>query len=184
MRRASSRDSSSRSPARSWLEISGFSAWLRAVSSLAHPRGRWADPVLQVRGRPSGELPVEPCRDWEKLAELFRRHRSGHRFTTDRSTVFLQWRYGPSSHNHPFDICVFRDKLGNEGWFSLGSVTRELQRRIRGCVLLDAIWPRERMSFRDILPAILRRVASKADAVFFQPRPGLDYGECSRWVIA
>jgi len=39
------------------------------------------------------------------------------------------------------------------------------------------------MSFRDILPAILRRVASKADAVFFQPRPGLDYGECSRWVI-
>ena len=152
------------------------------AAELARLVGRCANPVLQLLARRSAELTVEPCRDWEKLAELFRRHRSAHRITTDRSTVFLQWRYGPSSHNHPFDICVFRDKLGNEGWFSLGSIIREPQ-TIRGRVLLDAIWPRERMSFRDILPAILRRVASKADAVFFQPRPGLDYGECSRWVI-
>jgi len=112
------------------------------AAELARLVGRCANPVLQLLARQSAELTVEPCRDWEKLAELFRRHRSAHRITTDRSTVFLQWRYGPSSHNHPFDICVFRDKLGNEGWFSLGSIIREPQ-TIRGRVLLDAIWPRK-----------------------------------------
>src|SRR2546422_405647 len=137
----------------------------------------------QLLARKSADLTIEPCRDWEKLAELFRRHRSADRITTDRSATFLQWRYGPSSQNHPFDICVFRDQRGNEGWFSLGSIIREPRKPIRGCVLLDAIWPREKMSFRDILPAILQRVASTADAILFQPRPGLDYGECSRWVI-
>jgi len=39
------------------------------------------------------------------------------------------------------------------------------------------------MSFRDILPAILQRVASRADAIFLQPRLGVDYGDCSRWII-
>ena len=82
-----------------------------------------------------------------------------------------------------FDICVFRDRRGHEGWFSLGNIVRGRQRQIRGCVLLDAIWPPAHMSFRDILPAIVQLAASKADAVFFQPRPGLDYGECSRWII-
>jgi len=153
------------------------------AAGLASVVGRCANPVLQLLARKSAELAIEPCRDWEKLAELSRRHRPVHRITTDRSAVFLQWRYGPSSQNHPFDICVVRDKLGNEGWFSLGSIIREPRKPIRGCVLLDAIWPREKMSFRDILPAILQRVGSTADAILFQPRPGLDYGECSRWVI-
>jgi hypothetical protein len=39
------------------------------------------------------------------------------------------------------------------------------------------------MSFRDILPAMLQRVAFKADAFLFRPRRALDYGECSRWII-
>jgi hypothetical protein len=163
------------------------------AAEIARVVGRCANPILQLLARKSAELTIEPCRDWEKLAELFRRHRCAARITTDRSAAFLQWRYGPSSQNHPFDICVFRDKRGNEGWFALGSVIREpqrpiqLQRPIRGCVLLDAIWPRETMSFRDLLPAILQRAASKADgkadAIFFQPRPGLDAGECGRWII-
>ncbi|HEV8439246.1 MAG TPA: hypothetical protein VGT40_14225 [Methylomirabilota bacterium] len=153
------------------------------AADIARVLGRCANPVLQLLARRSVDLIIEPCRDWDKLAELFRRHRPPHRITTDRSAAFLQWRYGESAHNHPFDICVFRDGRGHEGWFALGHMRRGRQSQIRGCVLLDAIWPREQIGFKDILPAILQRVASTADAVFFQPRLGLDYGESSRWII-
>ena len=154
------------------------------AAALARVVGRCADPVVRRLGRRSSTaLTVEPCRDWEKLAELFRRHRCKDWTTTDRSAAFLEWRYGESSPSHPFDICVVRDGRGNEGWFSLGNTTCGRQGQIRGRVLLDAIWPREQMSFRDILPAILQRVASRADAIFLQPRLGVDYGDCSRWII-
>jgi hypothetical protein len=153
------------------------------AAGIARVVGRWANPLFQRLARKSVDLSVEPCRDWEKLAGLFRRHRPADRITTDRSAVFLQWRYGPRADNHPLDICVFRDKRGNEGWFSLGRIIRGRQRRIRGCVLLDAVWPREKLSFEDILPAIRQRLAFKADALFLRPRSGLDYGEASRLLI-
>ena len=153
------------------------------AAAIARVFGRCADPVRQLLTRKSGELTLEPCGDWEKLAGLFRRHRPAQWITTDRSAPYLRWRYGPNSHNHPFEICVFRDKRGNEGWFSLGHIIRGRHGQIRGCVLLDAVWPREKIGFREILAAILQLVASKADAVFFQPRPGVDHAEYSRWII-
>ena len=153
------------------------------AAAAARVFGRCANPVLQLLARKAARLVIEPCRDWEKLAALFRRHRSRDWITADRSAALLQWRYGQSSPNFPFDICVFRDTEGNEGWFALGTIVRGLQRQIRGSVLLDAMWPREKMRFRDILPAILHRAASTADGMFFQPRPGVDYGECGRWII-
>jgi hypothetical protein len=146
--------------------------------------GRCANPIVERLGRSSPGLVTEPSRDWEKLAELSRRHRPSAWMTTDRSAAFLQWRYGPSAPNHPFDIRVFRDEGGHEGWFSLGTITRGGRRPIRACVVLDAVWPRDTMSFRTIVPAIVRAAAPGTDAVFFQPRPGVDYGECSRWIIA
>jgi hypothetical protein len=145
--------------------------------------GRCANPVLQLLAQGSRQLVIEPCRDWEKLAELSRRHCPATWITTDRSAEFLHWRYGQNPPNHPFDVWLFRDKRGNEGWFSLGTIVRGVQGQIRGCSVLDAIWPRERMSFRDILPAIVRLVASEADAIVLPPRPGFDYGESSRWLI-
>lgn len=145
--------------------------------------GRCANPVLGPLAQKSVKLASEPCRDWEKLSELFRRHRSTSWITTDRSAAFLQWRYKQSPSNRPSAIWLFRDKRGNEGWFSLGNVIRGRQGQIQGRVLLDAVWPREKMCFRDILPSILQSVAAQADAIFFQPRPGLDYAECSRWII-
>ena len=145
--------------------------------------GRYANPVLQLLARKSATLTIEPCRDSEKLVALFRRHRSADLITTDRSAAFLQWRYGQSAPNRPFDLCVFRDKQGHEGWFALGTIRRGRQGQIRGCVLLDAVWPREAMSFADILPAIVRVAASRADAIYVQPRPGLDYGDCNRWLV-
>jgi hypothetical protein len=153
------------------------------AADIARVFGRCADPVRQLLTRPSGELVVEPSVDWEKLAALSRRHRQARWITTERSAAYLEWRYGPHAHNQPFDICVFRDKRGQEGWFALGTVLRGRQRQIQGCVLLDAVWPREAMGFRDVLWAILQRVAFKADAIFLQPRPGLDYGECGRWIM-
>jgi hypothetical protein len=156
----------------------------RLAAGIARTFGRCANLILHLLAQGSGKLTVERCQDWEKLSELFRRHRSKNLITTERSAQFLQWRYGPGSPNHPPDIYVFRDQLGNEGWFSLGKmIRRRHQVLVRGCVLLDAIWPREKMSFRDILPAILQHIPSKADAIFFRSRPGLDYSKCNRLII-
>ena len=154
-----------------------------SAANIARVAGRWANRVFRPRTRNSTKLRIEPCRDWEKLAALFRRHRDADVMTTDRSAVFLQWRYGWNAPNQPFDIRMFRDTRGHEGWFALGSVTRGRQGQIRGCVLLDAVWPRETMSFETILPAILQVAASRADALYFRSRPGLTSGECGRRAV-
>jgi hypothetical protein len=153
------------------------------AAGMARIAGQCANPVLQLLARKATDLTIEPCRDWEKLSSLFHRHRCAQSMTTDRSAAFLAWRYAENSPNHPADICLFRDKSGNEGWFALGHVVRGRQEEIQGRILMDAIWPRDKMNFTDIFPAILRRVADKTDAIFFHPRSGIDYGECSRWII-
>jgi hypothetical protein len=154
-----------------------------AALAAARICGRFANPVLRLLTRSSADLTIEPCHDWGKLSELSRRHRSPAEITTDRSVDFLQWRYGLASSLHQCDIYLFRDKQGNEGWFSVGESTRGKQRQIRESVLLDAIWPREKMSFRGVFQEILRLTARRADAIFFRSRPGRDYREYSRWAI-
>jgi hypothetical protein len=145
--------------------------------------GRCATGLLRSVVPSSIGVISEPCRDWEKLAELARRHRPGDWITADRSAAFLTWRYGPSSPNHAADVRVFRDTRGNEGWFSLGGTIRGDRTPIRGRVLLDATWPRDRMGFDAVLTAIARFVGRDADAIYFRPRPGVDYGECRPWII-
>src|SRR5262249_3297074 len=103
------------------------------------------------------------------LAALARRHRPAGVITTERSAAFLAWRYGRTAPNHPFEVCVFRDRQGHEGWFALGSITRGRQAQIHGRVLLDAVWPRDRMTL--------------ADALSRHDRIGVDAGACSRWAI-
>jgi hypothetical protein len=154
-----------------------------ALSAIARVLGRCANPILQLFERRSPELTIMPCRDWWKLSDLFRRYRSKDWITTDRSVEFLQWRYGQNADLYPSGVYLFHDKRGNEGWFSLGAMIRGSQGQIRGSVLLDAIWPREKMRFRDVFRGILQIVAPHADALFFRPRPGLDYSECSPWTI-
>jgi len=153
------------------------------AARLAQIVGRCANPILHRFARKSAGVFTEPCRDWEKLAALSRRHRPAHWITADRSAAFLQWRYGPNSPNHSSDICVFRDRRGNEGWFCLGDTIRGNRVQIRGRALLDAAWPREKMSFDEVLRAISRFAVPNADAIYFRPRPGLDHGEFSRWTI-
>ena len=64
----------------------------------------------------------------------------------------------------------------------MANIFRGRNREIRGCVVLDVVWPREKIRFRDIVSAILQRVPEATDAVFFGPRPGLDYAECRQWI--
>jgi hypothetical protein len=150
------------------------------ATGAARVLGRGATRVWRSIVRTSARVISEPCRDWEKLADLARRHRPGDWITADRSAAFLKWRYGPSSPNHASDIRVFRDTRGNEGWFSLGDTVRG---DLRGRVLLDATWPRERMGFDAVLTAIARFAERDADAIYFRPRPGVDYGDCRPWII-
>jgi hypothetical protein len=150
------------------------------ASGIARLGGRCANPVLRLLTRPSAQLTIEPCQDWEKLSELFRRHRSASYMTSDRSAEFLQWRYGPASPLYPCGVYLFRDPQGNEGWFSLANLIRK---GVRGCSLLDAIWPREQMSFSGIFQEALRLASTEADAIFFRRQPGLEYREYSRWVL-
>jgi len=153
------------------------------ASEMARLFGRCANPIVRLLERQSTALTIEPSRDWEKLSKLFHRQRVAEWITSDRSPEFLQWRYGGTSPQRPCDIYLFRDRRGNEGWFALGNVLRGRHGQIRGAVLLDATWPQEKMSFGDIFQEILRLVAGKADAIFFRPRPGLDYCQYSRWII-
>ena len=155
---------------------------LPAMLALARGLGGALDRARTLVAEPSTALAVEPCRDWDKLAELARRHRAPG-LTPERSVRWLEWRYGPGAPNGPFDICVVRDRLGREGWFSLGRITRGQHGDIRGGVVLDAVWP-DGMSGADIVRAIPGRAPADIDAVFFRPRAGLDHRACGRWLLA
>jgi hypothetical protein len=153
------------------------------AARIARICGRSANPILRLLTRSSAKLAIEPCQDWEKLSELSRRHRPPDYITSDRSPALLQWRYGPGSPLYPCGVYLFRDELGNEGWFSLGDLPHGEGRQFRESVLLDAIWPREQMSFKRIFREILRVTAASADAIIFRWQPGLDYSKYSRCVI-
>jgi len=153
------------------------------ASAMARMFGWCGNPILQLLGRHSAGLTIEPSRDWEKLSELSRRHRTKDWITGDRSPEFLEWRYGRSSDPRPAGVYLFRDKRGNEGWFSLGNAIRGRLGRIQGAVLLDAVWPLEKISFQEIFPGILQMVAGQADVLSFLPRAAIDYGQGSRWLI-
>lgn len=157
---------------------------LRAAASRIAPIiARCSNAILAHLTRQSPKITIEPSRDWQKLSQLFHRHRLAGWVTADRTIEFLQWRYEQSWSHCPSETYLFHDPCGNEGWFALGKTTRGRRGQIRGSVLLDAIWPRERMTFEDIFPGILQLVDPETDALFLRPRPELDYGDCTRWII-
>jgi hypothetical protein len=155
----------------------------QAAVGIARLCGRGANPILQFLTRPSARLIVEPCQDWEKLSDLFHRHRPSNYITSDRSAAFLEWRYGPNSPSHPCGVYLFRCGRGNEGWFALGHSTSGEGGRLREAILLDVVWPREEIAYGLIFQEILRIAAESADALFFRWQPGLNYREYSRCVI-
>ena len=54
---------------------------------------------------------------------------------------------------------------------------------IRGRVLLDATWPRGTLGFEHVLAAIARCSTPRAHAIYFRPRPGVDYRAVGRRII-
>jgi hypothetical protein len=154
------------------------------TSTIIRSLGRCGNRVLRASGssRPL-KLAVEPCRDWKKLSDLFYRHRPKHWVLADRSPEILEWRYTWNSDPEPAGTYLFRDSVGNEGWFSLGYTLRGPGGRIRALALLDAVWPRGKMSFEEIFPAILQLASQSADLIHFRHRPGIDYRACSRWIF-
>ena len=150
------------------------------ASGIASICGRGANPLLRLLTRPSPDLNVEPCQDWEKLSELAARHKSASHIASARSAEYLKWRYGPGSPLHPCSVYLLKDKTGNEGWFALGGLK---QGQVRESVLLDVIWPRAQMNFRGVFRQILRSAADQADSIQFRWQPGLDFREYSRWII-
>jgi hypothetical protein len=131
----------------------------------------------------AADVTIEPSRDWEKLAALARRHRPLGCITADRSAAFLQWRYAPRAAGAAPEICLFRDRHGNEGWFSLSAAIRGGRARLRGRVIFDTIWPRDRMGFHTVLAAAARFAEADADVVYFRPRPGVDTIDRRPWII-
>jgi hypothetical protein len=156
----------------------------RLAAGISKAVGRGGNLVCELLRPMSTTLTVERCRDWEKLSELSHRHRPQNLMTAERSARFLQWRYGPTSPNHSAEICVFRNGRGSEGWFALGERMLGRDGHIRSAILLDAVWPRSHIHFREILPAVVQRASGWADAVFFPSRPRLNYRECSRLVVS
>ena len=144
--------------------------------------GRCATAVRAMLSRAT-DVTAEPCRDWDKLAALARRHQPERWITAERSAAYLRWRYGRRSPNHAAELGVLRDRRGNEGWFALQPTVRGERTRVRGRLLLDAVWPRDRMSIRDIVTAVARFAERDADAIYVRPRPGVDYDACRPWII-
>ncbi len=153
------------------------------ATAIAGIGGHLANPILRVLTRPAAQLKIERCYDLEKLSELSRRNRPAEFISGDRSAAFLRWRYGKDAPLYPYELFLFRDTRGNEGWFSLANMNRGEQGQIRATVLLDVSWPRGKVDFDVVFHEIVRMAAPASDAVFFRSQPGVDYRQHSRWVM-
>ncbi len=154
-----------------------------AARKCASILGRCANLLWQLRRPRSSRLTISPTQDWQKLSDLFYRHRRREHITAERSPEFLRWRYGRNTDAFPAGVCLVRDARGHEGWFALGNVVRGRRRQIRGSVLLDAVWPREHISFQQIVASMLEYVESRTDAIWFRVRPEIDCSGCRGGMI-
>ena len=150
---------------------------------IARALGQAANPAMQFLTRPSPGVFVKPCQDWQTLSDLAFRHRPAGGITCERSAEFLAWRYGPSSPLYPCAVYLLSDRQGNQGWFALGDASRGKPQPYRESVLLDVIWPADKMNFRDLFRAILRAAAEQADALLLSARPGIDFRPLRPWVL-
>ncbi|MBV8842218.1 MAG: hypothetical protein JO307_05345, partial [Bryobacterales bacterium] len=134
-------------------------------SAFAQFAARCIHRVQHFLTRRTPAFTIEKCEDWDKLAALFRAHRPPQWISYERSREFLEWRYGSNSPAHPCSLYVFRDRQGNEGWFALGTLKRGA---FKGAMLLDAVWPRDKVSFKDVFSEITAVAADSAAALFFR----------------
>lgn len=154
----------------------------RVAESIARAVGRVGSGLMAMSIRRAPQLSLTPCRDWEKLATLFERHRRRDIVTSERTGRFLEWRYGPGSPNHRARIYLTRDQRGNEGWFVVDDVVRGSTGRLRGALLVDWVCPHDQMPADDLLRAVVHVCPRETHAVFLRERIGSSY-QRSRFVI-
>ena len=143
------------------------------AARMARLCGRSVNPILRALRKSSPKLRVQSCHDWEKLSELSARHRAPGFVHPDRAPAVLEWRYGPASPAHPCGVYLLQDASGREGWFSLSRTTRGNRSPFPASLLLDAVWPLEKMPAKSVFDTIVRVAAETSDAVSFRGQPGL-----------
>jgi hypothetical protein len=159
-------------------ELAARKGWPRAVGSMLRVLGPVAAPLLTRRAG-KGRFVVDYSVDLDRLAGIAARNRNPALLQPDRSAAYLDWVYGslpaaPSS-GQAQQVFAFRDAAGAglEGWFSIRFDRRGQFEQIRTARLVDAVWPEERMSFTDVLPAILDVAKAGCDLVSIRGRVGL-----------
>lgn len=154
-----------------------------AVSRLAAAFGPLATLVAGPR-LPVGRFRVEYCTDLEQLSALSERHQTPDLMQPERSVPYLRWVYGmipasPGPHQSAA-IYTFTDGAGDEGWFSLDFDLRGRSQQIRCARLKDVVWPRARMPFLEVLPAITEAARQRADVLAIRGRVGLSLHDRER----
>jgi len=155
----------------------------KTATKIARFGGRCAGSLLSLAVRSATEVAVSPCRDWDKLADLSRRHRPDNTIMSERSAELLQWRFGPASPAHSCGVYLTRDSLGNEGWFAVSDSAAQVDGKWQVCTLLDAIWPREFMNFGDFVYAVTQTAADSAEGVLVRCRLDLDWTDGRHWIL-
>ncbi|MGH9717530.1 MAG: hypothetical protein ACRD4R_12505 [Candidatus Acidiferrales bacterium] len=155
----------------------------RNWAMLARIIGRGTDTLRTVLINTASRLKVERTQDWDRIAELSRRHRNANLLTNERSSKFIEWRYAHSAGTCAHKVFCFIDKAGNEGWFALGQVSRGQRGQVRGTVVLDFVWPQQKIKLSDVLSAAVELSAPDSDAMFLGARPGLRYGVFGQMMV-
>ena len=149
----------------------------KALSSGLRLVGPLADLVLRP-GKTAHRFAVERCDDWDRLSAIAAEHRDPSRLTPDRRAAIMKRTYeamtriGVAAGNLD-GTYLFNDPSGREGWFSVRARNRGRLGQIRGVDLLDIVWPRNLMTFEDVLPAIIDVVRSHADLLSIRDRIAL-----------
>jgi hypothetical protein len=154
--------------------------WPRAVKNLLGSLGPGADIIASLR-IPGNRFQVDYCADLEKLSELAAQCRNPELLQPERSMAHLKWQYGDLPEA-PRDgqtklIYTFNDRACVEGWFSLGFERRGREDQIRTARLMDAVWPEDRLSFTEILPAVIAAARPNVDLLSIRGRVGLKLNE-------
>jgi hypothetical protein len=153
-------------------------SWPAALGAALLALGPLADLVALPRRR--NRLTLEYCSDLELLAAIAERCRNRRLLQPDRSVPYLNWLYGalPAAElgDQPLRVYLFRGPTGDEGWFSVAQDRRGRKDQIRTTRVLDVVWPAERMTFADILPALLDVARRRSDLLSIRGRVGLGLG--------
>ena len=151
--------------------------WPTAVQRVVRTLGPLASLVAAPR-LPANRFRLESCVDVEHLAAIAARNRNPQWLQPERSVPYLRWCYGPaisSGGSEGADQVVYRfanqDSL--EGWFALTFDRRGRNSQIRNARLIDAVWPTERLSFTDVLPAVIAAARPRTDLLSIRGRVGL-----------